>query len=78
MSYYNLTKGVEQEIFLPEDAVDIMKWLTPKQLVNILLPDDDWYGMLLETDFIFCQHAFIAELRRPKAAKRSPIPILGN
>ena len=28
--------------------------------------------------FVFHFHVVIAELRRPKAAKRSPIPILGN
>ena len=43
MSYFNVPNGDEKMLFLPEDAVDTLKHMNPEQLVNILLPNDDWY-----------------------------------
>ena len=43
MDYFNLP-NVDKKIFdLPEEAVEIMKHMNPQQLVNILLPEDNWH-----------------------------------
>ena len=36
--------------FLPEEAVEIMKHMNPQQLVNFLLPNDDWYVKTLSSN----------------------------
>ena len=39
-----ITPEYDKKILLiQEDAVDTSKHMDPQQLVNILLPDDDWY-----------------------------------
>ena len=43
MSYFYVPNRDEKKIFLPEEAVEIMKHMNPQQLFNFLLPNDDWY-----------------------------------
>ena len=42
MSYFYVSKSDEKK-FLSEEAVEIMKHMNPQQLVNFLLPNDDWH-----------------------------------
>ena len=35
-------KDYKKISYFPEDAVEIMKPMNPQQLVNILLPNNDW------------------------------------
>ena len=53
---------------LYNDDVNISVLIAQMEILQVLLKDGDY----------FCFDDIIAELRRPKAAKRSPIPILGN
>ena len=36
-------KGQLNEMTVPENAVDFMKNMNPQQLVDFLLPNDDWH-----------------------------------
>ena len=42
-SYFNESKSKEQKLFLQEEAIEIVKNMNPQQLVNFLLPNDDWH-----------------------------------
>ena len=42
MTYFYVPKSSEKKLFLSEEAVEIMKHMNPQELVNFLLPNNDW------------------------------------
>ena len=44
MAYFNAPNDDKKILFLPEYAVETLKKkINPEQIVNFLLPNDDWY-----------------------------------
>ena len=43
MDAFYHTERRQKILFLPEDAVDTLQHMNPQQLLNIILPDDDWH-----------------------------------
>ena len=43
MTYFHVQNRDVKKLFLPEEAVEFMKNMNPQQLVDFLLPNDDWY-----------------------------------
>ena len=43
MQYFYVPNTYEKKLFLPQEAVEIMKNMNPQQLLDFLLPNDDWY-----------------------------------
>ena len=50
MSYFYSPNRDEKKKFLPEEAVEVMKHMNPQQLVNFLLPNDNWYVKTLSSN----------------------------
>ena len=43
MAYFNAPNDDKKILFLSKDAVKTFKKINPEQLVNFLLPNDDWH-----------------------------------
>ena len=43
MTYFHVPNRDVKKLFLPEEAVEFMKNMNPKRLVDFLLPNDHWY-----------------------------------
>ena len=43
MDYFYVPNVDKKNLYLTEEAVEIMKQMNLQQLVNILLPNDDWH-----------------------------------
>ena len=43
MDYFYMSNAAKKNLYLTEEAVEIMKQMNPQQLANILLPNDDWH-----------------------------------
>ena len=43
MTYFYVPKSEEKKLFLPEEAVESLKNKSLQQLVNFLMPNEDWH-----------------------------------